>query len=66
MAIYVFNSVVNTKLPAIFQGTVLCVDEIEEENEKEGKGKEMQYDHVTYQMDFIIHACRVHGGFRRK
>ena len=44
----------------------MCVDEIEEENEKERKGKEMQYDHVTFQMDFIMHACRVHGGIRRK
>ena len=23
---------------------------------KERKGKEMQYDHVTFQMDFIIHV----------
>ena len=34
----------------------MCVDEIEEENEKERKGKEMQYNHITFQMDFIMHA----------
>ena len=50
----------------IFQETVLRVDEIEEKNEKEIKGKEMQYDHVTFQMDFIIHACKIQGGIRRK
>ena len=50
----------------IFQETVLRVDEIEKKNEKERKGKEMQYDRVTFQMDFIIHACRIHGGIRRK
>ena len=50
----------------IFQETVLRVDEIEEKNEKKIKGKEMQYDHVTFQMDFIIHACKIQGGIRRK
>ena len=50
----------------IFQETVLRVDETEEKNEKKIKGKEMQHDHVTYQMDFIIHACRIQGGIRRK
>ena len=25
----------------------------------------MQYDRVTFQMDFIIQACRIHGGIRR-
>ena len=50
----------------IFQETVLRVDETEEKNEKKIKGKEMQHDHVTYQMDIIIHACRIQGGIRRK
>ena len=50
----------------IFQETVLRVDEIEEKNEKKIKGKEMQYDQVTFQMDFIIHACKIQGGIRRK
>ena len=50
----------------IFQETVLRVDEIEEKNEKKIKGKEMQYDHVRFQMDFTIHACRIQGGIRRK
>ena len=40
----------------IFQGTVLRVDEIEKKKKKKKrKGKEIQYDHVTFQMDFIIH-----------
>ena len=38
----------------------------EEKMKKREKGKEMQHDHVTFQMDFIIHACRIHGGIRRK
>ena len=55
----------------IFQETVLRVDEIEKKNgkrkkEKKRKGKEMQYDRVTIQMDFIIHACRIQGRIRRK
>ena len=50
----------------IFQETVLRVDEIGKKKEKKRKGKEMQYDRVTIQMDFIIHACRIQGGIRRK
>ena len=50
----------------IFQETVLRVDETEEKNEKKRKGKEMQHDRVSIQMDFIIHACRVQGRIRRK
>ena len=51
----------------ISQRKVLRVDEIEKKNMKNReKGKEMQYDHVTFQMEFIIQACRIHGGIRRK
>ena len=52
----------------IFQETVLRVDEIGEKKRKKEKrkGKEMQYDRVTIQMDFIIHACRIQGRIRRK
>ena len=51
----------------ISQGKVLRVDEIEKKkHEKKRKGKEMQHDHVTFQMEFIIHAFRIHGGIRRK
>ena len=49
-----------------FSGDSSACDEIEEKNEKKIKGKEMQYDHVTFQMDFTIHACRIQGGIRRK
>ena len=50
----------------IFQEKVLRVDEIGKKKEKKRKGKEMQYDRVTIQMDFIIHACRIQGRIRRK
>ena len=51
----------------ISQGKVLRVDEIEKKkHEKKRRGKEMQHDRVTFQIEFIIQACRIHGGIRRK
>ena len=50
----------------VFQRTVLRVEKQRRKMKKREKGKEMQHDHVTFQMDFIIHACRIHGGIRRK
>ena len=50
----------------VFQRKVLRVEKQRRKMKKKRKGKEMQHDRVTYQMDFIKHACRIHGGIRRK
>ena len=50
----------------IFQETVLRVMKQKRRMKKKIKGKEMQHDHVTFQMDFIIHTCRIQGGIHRK